>query len=218
VIRRILLVGLAAGGIAGLAAFALGTVWVAPLIAAAEALETGAAAAGGASGLPAGGLERVGLTLAAHLSIGVGFGLLLAAALAVAGRTTDWRSGLAWGAAGFTVFALAPALGLPPEPPGMAAAALPARQWWWLGTVAATASGLALLLGSSRPWLRVAAVLLLALPHLVGAPPPPTDPAGPIPADLAARYVAATLGVGALFWAVLGAAGGHLFGRAGRRR
>jgi len=48
-------------------------------------------------------------------------------------------------AAGFVAFSLAPAAGLPLGLPGMAAAALEARQIWWVCTVAATAAGLALL-------------------------------------------------------------------------
>jgi len=54
------------------------------------------------------------------------------------------NSGLLWGAAGFLIFSGSPALGLPPELPGMTAAALDARQTWWIGTVIATAIGIGL--------------------------------------------------------------------------
>ena len=122
------------------------------------------------------GIERAGYTLIADLLAGIGFALLLAGAVALArlrGYAIDARSGLLWGAAGFAVFALAPAIGLPPELPGMSAAELAARQQWWLLTAAATAAGLGLVIFARPAPLRVLGAVLLVLPHLIGAPAAP---------------------------------------------
>src|SRR5947199_99021 len=105
----------------------------------------------------------------------IGFALVLIGGVALArlgGYTIDARRGLIWGAAGFVVFALAPAIGLPPELPGMEAAALVARQQWWFLTAAATAGGLGLIIFAKPAALRVVGIVLIVLPHLIGAPAP----------------------------------------------
>ena len=76
----------------------------------------------------------------------------------------------AWPA--FAVFTLAPGLGLPPELPAMPAAELGARQLWWIATAVATALALGLLFYRRSPFAAVAAVALLVVPHLIGAPQP----------------------------------------------
>ena len=87
------------------------------------------------------GLSRMALTLVSNVVSGVGFALLLVGCIALRGEV-DWRRGILWGVGGFVVFSLAPAIGLPPELPGVDAASLPQRQLWWVLTVAATAAGL----------------------------------------------------------------------------
>lgn len=148
------------------------------------------------------GARRVAFTLLANLIAGVGFALVLTAAIAWRGRLNGPQQGVLWGCAGFAVFALAPALGLPPELPGMTAADLGARQIWWAATAALTAGGLALLV-FRRGWLLKAlgAALLLA-PHLYGAPH--IDAHDAVPPDLAAAFVAGSLAMNAVFWIVLG--------------
>src|SRR5438552_2422253 len=179
-LRRILLTGLIAGTAAGLFAAGLQHLRLIPLIAAAEVYEVAGAHAehqhsqpGAAAGEwePAPGLERTGYTVLADVLAGIGFALLLAGGVALAqarGYPIDARRGLIWGAAGFLVFALAPAIGLPPELPGMQAAGLAARQEWWLSTAAATALGLGLLVFAPQAVLRVIGAAILILPHLVG--------------------------------------------------
>jgi cobalt transporter subunit CbtA len=163
---------------------------------------------------PAPGLTRLLSTVAAGLLVAVGWGLLLAAGLTwraarepAAGSGGALR-GLLWGMAGYAVFVLAPSFGLPPELPGAPAAALSARQAWWLAAAACTGASLALW-SFAPPRLRWPAralgAFLLLLPHLAGAPRPPSGIPHPLPARLAAEYVAAVLGSTALFWAVLGA-------------
>ncbi|WJW75708.1 CbtA family protein [Thiohalobacter sp. IOR34] len=152
---------------------------------------------------PEDGMERLLFTAAANLVIALGFALLLGAAITLRGTDPDWRSGLAWGAAGFVVFYLAPTLGLPPELPGTEAAALRDRQLWWTGAAAATAAGLALLV-FGRGWIaRAGGAALLALPHLAGAPRPEVHQAL-APEALIDSFETAALLTNAAFWLALG--------------
>src|SRR6266404_5726463 len=181
-LRRILLTGLIAGTAAGLFAAGLQHIRLIPLISAAEVYEAagphadhqhGQPQSTAAEWQPAPGLERTGYTVLADVLAGIGFALLLAGGVALArlrGYPIDARRGLIWGAAGFLVFALAPAIGLPPELPGMQAAGLMARQEWWLSTAAATALGLGLVVFARPVVLRISGAVLVLAPHLVGAP------------------------------------------------
>lgn len=163
---------------------------------------------------PENGIERYGVTFLANLVTAVGFALVLVAVFMVRGRSADARTGLQWGLAGFVVFAFAPALGLPPEVPGSAAAPLEARQIWYAFTVAATAIGITLIVFVKPLWLRamIAPALILA-PHLIGAPLPDlAQGTGPVPQELAARYVVWSLATTLFFWILLGTLCGHFFG------
>lgn len=229
-LRRILTAGLLAGLIAGTAATLAQRYQVAPLIFAAEVFEDAAATAHSHDGAatshshdaaddawePADGLERTAFTWLANVLTGSGFGLILAAAIAFAGRPIDRRRGLVWGLAGYCAFSVSPALGLPPELPGMMAADLAARQLWWLAAAGGTAFGLALIVfapnNSLKRLLQIVGAVLIAAPHLYGAPHLAAE-SGAVPAELAARFVVASLAVAALFWAVLGLAVGHFMAR-----
>jgi cobalt transporter subunit CbtA len=224
-LRRILLTGLIAGTAAGLFAAGLQHLRLIPLISAAEVYEAAGAHANHQHGQPdsstapewqpAPGLERTGYTVLADVLAGIGFALLLAGGVALArlrGYPIDARRGLIWGAAGFLVFALAPAIGLPPELPGMQAAGLMARQEWWLSTAAATALGLGLLVFARPVVLRIGGAVLLLAPHLVGAPIAPHG-ASALPAELAAEFATASLATAALFWLLLGGLSGWLYRR-----
>jgi cobalt transporter subunit CbtA len=204
-LRRIFAAALIAGIVAGLITAALQSVTTTPLIRAAEEFETGheheetSAAA------------RAALTVLTTVLTGAGFGLLLVGAIALSGREPDAREGTLWGMAGFAAFGLAPALGLPPSLPGTAEADLAARQVWWLAAASGCAVGLALLVFGRNVWLAAAGIVLIAVPHVAGAPAPEGE--SPVPADLAARFVAASLITGAVFWAVLGYLSGTLYAR-----
>jgi predicted cobalt transporter CbtA len=117
------------------------------------------------------------------------------------GRPFTASDGVLWGAAGFAAFSLAPAFGLPPELPGMAGSELIQRQIWWVATVCCTAGGIASLLCLTGLW-RIAGIILILLPHLIGAPH--TDGHGAIPGEMAATFATASLGASAVFWVVLG--------------
>jgi cobalt transporter subunit CbtA len=232
-LKNLILSAAAAGVAAGLLMATLQAVTTTPLILAAERYETGdhdhaaavpaavpAVDAAGAGPLadewaPEDGIERTLLTSLSTVTMGIGFGLALLGVMVVAGVRIDARRGLAFGAAGFAAVALAPALGLPPEIPGSAAAALEARQAWWFFAVAATGCGLAALLLGRPLALRLAGAALIALPHIVGAPQPP-EMLSTAPAELAGQFVAASLAVTAVFWAVLGFASGAVYERLSR--
>ena len=226
-LRRILFTALIAGTVAGLFAAGIQHLKLIPLIAAAEVYEAAGTHADHQHGAapnqqgaapewePAPGIERGGYTVVADVLAGIGFALVLIGAVALArlgGYAIDGRRGLVWGAAGFVVFALAPAIGLPPELPGMAAAGLAARQQWWLLTAMATAIGLGLMIFARPAALRVVGAALVVLPHLIGAPAAPHASAG-VPAELAAEFATASLAVAAAFWLLLGGVSGWLYRR-----
>lgn len=240
-LKRMLWTAVAAGLIAGLVATLAQAVFLTPMILEAEGYELGtapgarnAAPAHPLDGLPRGsaghddyrgqwatgeaperahgaGVARTLLTAGSHIALGVGFALMLTAAYGLRGLRRWWE-GAVWGLAGFAVFQLIPALGLPPVLPGVAEAALGARQAWWLTAVACAGVGLGLAVLSGRPALRVLGVAILVTPHWVGAPGGSPEP-GLLPAELERQFVPAALAVGALFWLALGAVSGAVYAR-----
>jgi cobalt transporter subunit CbtA len=222
---RIVFAAVLAGLAAGLVLTAIQAYAVIPLILEAETYEDqgpatddhGHESEDSGTWAPADGGERLIFTLATNVIAGIAFALLLTAAMALAG-TSDWRRGVIWGLAGFATFNLAPAFGLPPELPGMAAGELGARQIWWAGTAASTAAGLALLLLVPRIALRALGAVLIVVPHVIGAPHPDGAAASAVPAELAASFVSTTLVANLLFWLVIGAASAWAFSRPSFRR
>ncbi|MFK8250474.1 CbtA family protein [Ancylobacter terrae] len=158
---------------------------------------------------PADGLERNGLTVIFMVLTGFGYALLLVAASELAGGLRDWRHGLFWGLAGFAAFTLAPNLGLPPELPAMPAADLAARQLWWAGTAAATAAGIALMVLPRSALFAALGVVLILVPHVIGAPQPDSFES-PIPEGLYHSFVVASVASSFVFWVLLGALAGAL--------
>jgi cobalt transporter subunit CbtA len=165
---------------------------------------------------PADGLERTLYTIAANLVAGVAFALVAAAASILTGLPLTLGNGALWGLAGFAVFTLAPSAGLPPELPGMPAADLFHRQLWWWGTVAATAAGIGLLALGSNILLKGLGIVIMAVPHLVGAPHPESQDTA-VPAGLANTFAANTIATSAVFWIVLGVLLGYFLTRAQRQ-
>jgi len=100
---------------------------------------------------------------------------------------------------------------LPPELPGMAAADLVDRQVWWVATALASAAGLACLAFARPVWAKALGLVVLVIPHVVGAPRPAD--VGAVPAELAAEFVVASLLAAAMFWLVLGGVSGWLHRR-----
>ena len=172
-----------------------------------------AAAADHDHGAPISTLRRNSLTALFTVLLYTGYGLLLVASFALAeifGTRITAREGLLWGGAGFVAFQLAPAMGLAPELPGTPGADLVLRQIWWLGTVAATATGIAVLAYGRGISVTVLAVALLAAPHVIGAPQPDQF-AGVAPPELAAAFAARVLGTALAAWLMLGTVAGHLW-------
>lgn len=241
-IMRVLSAALAAGFAAGLLVAVLQHSTTTPLIIAAEAYEDHAghthasaslpvaeahgarilaqtehgAAEGADEWAPGDGFERTFYTSTVTVATAVGFALLLLAGLLAAGDPIDVRRALAWAAAGFVATGVAPALGLPPELPGMRAADLLDRQIWWIGTVIATVAGLWLLLRPQGIALTALGLALLLAAHVVGAPHPAEGDASRVPAELAARFASASLAVHAVLWALTGAFAGWFWQRTDR--
>ncbi|MEJ6396921.1 CbtA family protein [Yoonia sp. 208BN28-4] len=217
---KIAVSALIAGFGAGLFAALLQFMFVQPILLHAELFEQGAlthfGAIASAAQVPSGGsidFTRDGLSVLFSALIYVGYAFVLLAVMSLAeerGEPITPRSGLIWGIAGFITVQLAPAFGLAPELPGMNAADVTARQIWWFATVAAT--GIALwLITFGRNWaLWGAAVILLAMPHIIGAPMPDTL-TGPAPPELGAEFAARVLGTGLAVWSVLGLLAGAVW-------
>ena len=161
-----------------------------------------------------GGIGRTFRTAASNVATAIGFALLLVAVFAWRGGAT-WRQGLLWGAAGFFVFFVNPALGLRPGIPGAFAAGLLDRQLWWLLAVACSAAGVGLLLLAPRAAAKAGGAGLLAVPHLAGAPRPEVS-GGIAPEGLADSFVVAAAATNAAFWLVLGVVAAVTFGRLSR--
>ena len=222
-IKRIAQTAGFAGLLGALLLTLLQSFWVAPLIQQAETYEKAPAALhqhteamaahehDAEAWEPEDGWQRVLSTTGGNLVVAVGFALMLAGlyTLRAPGRT---REGLLWGLAGYAVFCLAPTLGLPPELPGTAAADLTQRQIWWAGTAASTAVALALMVFGRHWWLKVAGVVILVIPHWLGAPQPEVH-ASLAPEALESQFKWASQLTNVLFWLVLGLISAWLFRR-----
>ena len=130
-----------------------------------------------------------------------GFALLLMALMGLRGEVPWWQ-GAAWGLAGWCCVFGAPSLGLEPSLPGVAAALLAERQQWWLLTAVATGAGLWLLCLGRGP-LRWLGLPVLAFPHLLGAPPPPSAPPDAL-LEVRESFLQAVRWVNLLYWLALG--------------
>ena len=226
--QRLFFAVLLAGLISGAAMAALQQWRVVPLIIAAEAFEgTEAPAAhtheegtpahdhGDGEWMPADGFERTFYTVATGMFAALGFAFVLSAASVLSGFEVTARNGVLWGLAGFAVFQLAPAFGLPPELPGMPAADVVARQIWWWGTAAATATAIYGIAKFQNVAAVAIGIALIIVPHIIGAPQP-ADHASAVPAPLAAAFAANTLFVGLSFWLMLAPLYGYLAERFAR--
>ena len=206
--QKIAVSALIAGFGAGIIAAALQYVFVQPLLLHAELFETNANTPLDMVAVARGtfDVQREGLNVVFSALIYTGYAFVLLAAMVWAeerGQPITPRAGIFWGAAGFLTMHMAPAFGLAPDMPGLNGADVEARQIWWYGTAACT--GIALwLIAFGRNWaMWGAAIVLLAAPHLIGAPQPDmlTQVAPP---ELAASFAARTLGVALVVWTSLG--------------
>lgn len=159
---------------------------------------------------------RDGLSILFSILIYAGYGLLLIAVIAFAesrGKLFTARQGIIWGIAGFVAVQLAPAFGLAPELPGMAAADINARALWWLATVILSGTALWLIAFGNGWGAWAVAIVLAAAPHIIGAPHP-SEFTGPTPPELASQFAGRALGVGLVAWVLLGLCATTLWNRA----
>ncbi len=221
--RIFIFAALLAGGSAGLLLTGVQQLQVTPLIIAAEKYEAPAAAhhnheasahsheqahehdAGVWS--PAEGAERIVFTLFSNVLAGIGFALIILASMNLRAHS-GWQQGLLWGLAGYLVFFIAPSLGLHPKVPGTTGAPLAEQQLWWVSTVAVSAAGLALLAFGRSLLLRAMAIVLLAMPHVFGAPLPEVA-SSLVPQQLTNDFILAVTIANAIFWITLGSLAGQ---------
>jgi len=213
--QKLLTSAVFAGFATGLIAALLQFMFVIPALLEGELFETGARIHFGADGSPESDRGAPGLggewgrhlmTVGFNIVTYVGFGFLLLAVMAfteMRGRTKiTARQGLIWGLAGFIAIQLAPAFGLPPELPGTPAAEIGPRQMWWLGTLLASSLGL-WVIAFGQGIIALSGVVLLLVPHLIGAPHL-EGYFGVSPPELSAEFATLSLGTAAAGWASLG--------------
>lgn len=152
---------------------------------------------------PGEGFSRAAFTALATLVSGVGYAAILAALIIAAGREIGMQTALRWAIGGFLAVNLAPAVGLPPELPGMGGGHLAGRQIWWVSTVLGTSLGLYLITAMRNPAAMALGLLAIGLPHVIGAPHAEAA-SSEVSAVLAAQFAARSLAVAFAFWATLG--------------
>ena len=218
-IGRVLLAALLAGIAAGLIFGALQHVRLTPLTLEAEAYEdmggghdhgttdahqTASAEHQHDEGWkPANGWQRELSNFVIASMTGAAFAALMAGISLLSGVEITRANGAIWGLCAFLAVIVAPSAGLPPELPGMPAADLLASQVWWVGTIAATGAGIFLIATRRETWAMALAVLLIGLPHVIGAPIPVHHESA-VPASLAAEFAASSIAANAVFFALLG--------------
>ena len=224
-LSRFIISAVFAGAAAGLLTGLLQLVFVQPVLLHAELYEGGDLVHFGAEAvsahpeLPGFDLMRDGLSVIFTMLTYTGYALILIGAMSFAeerGTPITARWGILWGIAGFVAFHLAPGFTLAPEVPGVAAADVTARQIWWFATVAAAVVALWLIAFGRSPVMILIAAVLLAAPHLIGAPEPDTF-AGPVPTEIGALFAARALGVGLAAWVMLGAFAAYFWQREGEQ-
>ena len=224
--RSMVLTALGVALVAGLVLSAVQALHVSPIIYAAEVFEIAAPdvveahndghshAHNDEAWSPADGMERIGYTVLSNVLSAFGFAMILLAAMFMARDKAQlnisWLAGLGWGLAGYLTFFVVPALGLSPEIPSMEAAVLEGRQAWWVLAVVAT--GLAIASLVFLPGMaKLAAVVFVAAPWVVGAPQPevhgflhPDAQAVATLEGLQSQFIYATALANGLFWLTIG--------------
>lgn len=224
-LSKLLTSALFAGAAAGLIAGLLQLVFVQPVLLHAELYEGGdlvhfgAAAVSANPELPGFDPVRDILSVVFTMLTYTGYAMMLVALMLLAeerGADVTARTGIIWGIAGFVAAHFAPGFSLAPELPGVAAADVGARQIWWFATV--ISAGIAMwLLAFGRNWaMWGVAVILLAAPHVIGAPEPDTF-TGPVPTEIAALFAARAFGVGLAAWVILGCFSAYFLDKEQRR-
>lgn len=215
--NRLISVILISGTIAGLLLFAVQHFTTFPLIEKAEVYESAAEKMPGMhhddeGWKPSDGMERTLLTALTTILAAIGFAAVLFGTAALKPTPLTWKKGMLWGLAAFLCIDLAPAFGLPPQPPGVPVADIYARQLWWLAAVLTAAVALWLLSDRSKSVpLRLLGLVVAILPHAFGAPA--VHEVSSVPASLIREFAVLSILTTGIFWISLGAFGGLLFQR-----
>ena len=211
-ITRVLAAGVVGGIVTGLVVAALQHVTTTPLILTAEVYEAAQHVhqhAAEAAAPVTDALRRTATTSVSTIAVSMGYALILLAAMLVSGDRITPRRAALWGACAFAATGLATGMGLAPQLPGAAETDLAGRQLWWAATAAATGAGLYALLRVDDHMAQLVGLVLLIAPHLFT--PTPATPESTVPAELAARFAAASLAVQAVSWILAGAMAGMAF-------
>lgn len=189
IFRNIVFSALAVGLITGILYGVFQQARISPIIHAAERYEAVGPEAGHSHGeegeaahahepwAPADGAQRTLFTIGANVLTGFAFAIFLISLMALHNQKSDKPpvnavTGAGWGVAVLLAVFVAPAMfGLHPEVPGTEAAALEARQAWWLFSAIATGTGIAVLYYAPLKF-KVTGAVLIVLPHVFGAPQP----------------------------------------------
>jgi cobalt transporter subunit CbtA len=169
---------------------------------------------------PKNGAERIFSTMSANITIAIAYALMMISLMALHNAKANKpkitaTSGALWGIAALLALFIAPALfGLHPEVPGTVAAELINRQQWWMFCAGISLVGLAALYYAPTK-IKFIGIILLAAPHIVGAPLPQshgfanTDPAAvqTLTALTSEFFIMTTIGM-SIFFVLLGSLSG----------
>ena len=238
IFSRIIYSAILIGIVTGALLSCLQVVGLNPIIFAAETYEIESSASGTTSGgdhsdhshdhgtaswAPEDGLERTAYTFLANISASIGFAAIMLAMMSQfwlsRNRNVSWTQGSLWGLAGFAALFLAPAIGLPPEIPGVVAAAVEHRQVWWALTAVSVAIGLGVI-AFTTVRMKALGLVFLVIPYIVGAP----HADGPVfqhpdPAAVSAltqlhqQFIVTSAVTNLVFWLLLGLACRFAFNR-----
>jgi cobalt transporter subunit CbtA len=161
-------------------------------------------------------IGRFLFTALSTIGIAVGFAWVVLSAIYVRGGEITARTAVPWAVAAFLAAGLAPSFGLAPELPGAGYIDLASRQIWWFGTTVATALAFAAFAFGRKPRWIVIGIVLIVLPHVIGAPEA-VELASAVPAEVAAHFSSASLVVQALTWILPATIAGYAISRMGRR-
>ncbi len=122
---------------------------------------------------PEDGAERTLFTVLSNILAGIGFSAVILSLMSQMqshgiGSLTMLKGSL-WGAAGFLAFFVAPGIGLPPEIPGVEAAAIEYRQLWWLLAVFGVGLGIFILVFASLKY-KILGLISILIPYLMSIP------------------------------------------------
>jgi cobalt transporter subunit CbtA len=190
---KIILSTIIAGLLAGLVLAILQYVRLEGLIVTAETFEHG--------GEPA--IRNLLTRIAPPLLTGAGFAILMLGVSMLSNIAITKQNGLVWGMCGFIAVSLAPAIGLPPQLPGMPEIDLHTRQIWWLATILVTAFAIYLWVKAKDFRWQIAAVMIAIAPQFF-APHHTANTESNLPASLVAEFVSSSLAANLAMWLAIG--------------